>query len=70
MAWTATQLSQVETAIIAVSAGAEEVEIDGKRYRKPKLSDLTKLRDQMQAEIQDTTDGGILRSTFNSKEGL
>ncbi len=70
MAWTTTQLTQVEEAIIATAAGAEEVEINGKRYRKPKMSELTKLRDQMKAELQADDDGGVLHVAFVDKSGI
>lgn len=70
MAWTAAQLAQIESAIMAVSLGAQEVEIDGKRYRKPNLNALKKLRDEMKTEIQTDSDGGRTRVAFVDKSTL
>lgn len=70
MAWTSAQLTQVEEAIIATAAGAEEVEINGKRYRKPKMSELTKLRDKMKVELQTEDNGGVLHVAFVDKSGI
>jgi hypothetical protein len=48
MAYTQTQLETIEAAI---TAGALEVEIDGRRVKYASTDALTKLRDQMKAEL-------------------
>jgi hypothetical protein len=48
MAYTQTQLETIEAAI---TAGALEVEIDGRRVKYASTDALTKLRDQMKAEV-------------------
>lgn len=67
MSWTAEQLATVETAIIALAGGCEEVEIGDKRFKKTSLPSLMKLRDQMQGEVQSVSDGGVCRIAFKDK---
>lgn len=67
MAWTTAQLAEVESAIIAIAAGAVEVQIGDKRYRKPNLESLKRLRDEMKAEIQAYADGGVSKIAFVDK---
>ncbi len=70
MAWTSAQLETVESAIISLAGGCEEVEIGDKRFKKTSLPGLMKLRDQMQSEIQGASDSGVGRIAFVNKDTL
>jgi hypothetical protein len=67
MAWTAAQLASIESAIISLAGGAEEVEIGDKRFKRSSLSSLMALRDQMVAEVQAASDGGVGKISFGNK---
>lgn len=70
MAYTTAQLETVESAIISLAGGAEEVRIGDKMFRKSSLGELRKLRNEMYSEIMNSSDGGILKTTFVNKESI
>lgn len=70
MSWTSAQLATVESAIVSLAGGCEEVEIGDKRFKKTSLPSLMKLRDQMQAEVQGASDCGVGRIVFVNKDTL
>jgi hypothetical protein len=67
MAWTSAQLTTIETAIIALAGGAEEVQIGEKRFRRSRLAELMALRDQMVGEVQSASDSGVMKIAFTDK---
>jgi len=70
MAWTAQQLLDVETAIIALSSGAVRVRIGDKEYQKSSLTELRALRTEMRAEIQVSADSGLQKVVFVDREAI
>ncbi|MFA5217233.1 hypothetical protein [Sulfuricurvum sp.] len=67
MAFTAAHLAQIEAAIIARMAGAKKVVIGDKEFEFPNLSDLIKLRDLVQGEVNSAADSGVMKITFTDK---
>jgi hypothetical protein len=57
-------LSQVETAIAALIAGAEEMQISGRRYRKTDMEKLRVMRKSLQEELfyEQLAAGGVTRA--------
>jgi hypothetical protein len=51
MAWTLEQMQQVESAIIALSTGAQEYTVQGRTVKKASLADLRNLLADMKAEL-------------------
>jgi len=70
MAFSSTDLDNIETAIVEIATrGAAEVEINGRRLRYTKLSELLKLRDVVQSELNGATYGGSLAVRFDGASG-
>jgi len=51
MAWTSSDLADVETAIKAITLGAQSYSINGRTVSKANLAELRSLRREMQAEL-------------------
>lgn len=65
MAFTTSDLETLETAILALSSGAEEVAIGSRKYRKSSLPQLRDTYDWMQGKVNAATTAGISRLKFN-----
>lgn len=67
MAFTSSDLTTIQNAIMALSAGAEEVQINGRRYRKSSLAELRATYDWLEGKVSlSTTSSGIQRGTFGT----
>ena len=64
MSFTSANLITLETAIMTLASGAEEVSINGRRYKKANLKELRDLYDWMKGKVNETTDQGLFRGTF------
>lgn len=51
MAWTSSDLADVEAAIKAIATGAQSYSINGRTVGKANLAELRSLRREMQAEL-------------------
>jgi len=65
MAWTATDITNMEAAIrsIAISE-VSEVEINGRRYKKQNLKEMYDLLELMKGDLNATTYGGCFPIEF------
>ena len=64
MAFSASDLEDIETAILALASGAEEVAIGSRRYRKSSLPQLRDLYDWIEGKVKASSSAGIRRLTF------
>lgn len=65
MAFTAANLVTLETAIMDLTAGASMVQIGSRMYRKSSLKQLQDLYEWMQRKVDNSSNTGIVRGTFN-----
>lgn len=52
-------LDQVETAITAILEGAQEYEVEGRRYRRAELKTLQDMRARLQSTAATETTGSV-----------
>lgn len=74
MAYTSTDLTNVQAAVTALATGTRKVSvmINGKRieYGQVQLSELTALRDQIQAEVSSAAERRRFVLTSSTSKGL
>jgi hypothetical protein len=70
MAFTAADLAAIDAAIVTLATrGAAEVEINGRRVKYTKLSELMKARNDIMDEINGADEGGSMAIRFDSATG-
>ncbi len=55
MAWTQTQLTELEAAIVALATGAQSYTVNGRSVTRAALPELRSLRQEMRAEVGERT---------------
>jgi hypothetical protein len=67
MAFTASDLVTLETAIIDLSSGnADKVEINGRSWTKSNLKELRETYDWMKSHVNANTGSSFVKGTFRS----